>query len=145
MLNIATPLYRAIARSTRSYVKSVVEEKRSIERYDRNMQANFARGSPLRLIKRSLDTDSEIEKISEKKKTKTKKKIKIQSLKRTESIIKKKRESNQSSTYKKSDKMVDKGQGSNMSITSNVSSTRSPSKNNNFPTIQPNRIKLISI
>jgi hypothetical protein len=70
----------------------VVEEKRSIERYDRNMQANFAKGSPLRLIKRSLDTDSEIEKKSEKKKIKKKKGK--QSLKRVESIIKKKRESN---------------------------------------------------
>ena len=60
MLNIPTPLYRAIARSTRSYVKSVVEEKRSLERYEKKMEANFARGSPLRLIKRSIDSDSEV-------------------------------------------------------------------------------------
>ena len=62
MLNIPTPLYRAIARSTSTYVKSVVEEKRSIEKYEKRMEAQFAKGSPLRLIKRSIDTDSEVEK-----------------------------------------------------------------------------------
>lgn len=40
------------------------------------MEANFARGSPLRLIKRSIDSDSEIQQKTEKKKPKKKKNTK---------------------------------------------------------------------
>ena len=37
----------------------MIDEKRFLERYDEKLQTSFSKGSPVRLIKRDLDLDSD--------------------------------------------------------------------------------------